>query len=150
MEIGTQGKGVDFNDILVGEDLGMYRYRMTAGRILKYRETIGADCPWYTGDSPFGGPIAPPTVCDGDHLWHPGNDRILLSPDGTLRKNIFHASLVYEFINPARAGTEITVTGRVVDKYEKRGRFFVVTEWLSVDDDGRDILRHTSTYCWEP
>src|SRR5581483_6363588 len=43
----------------VGMDLGIEQHPITEDRVRWYMETLGDNHPWYTGDSPFGGPVAP-------------------------------------------------------------------------------------------
>lgn len=53
----------------------------------------------------------------------------------------FHAAEETEFINPGRVGKKFRVTHKVVDKYEKRGKWFWVFDTRMVDEDGVEILR---------
>jgi hypothetical protein len=143
---------VDFDEIVVGESLGEYQYRLSPGRILKYLEGVESHHPWFEGPSPYGGPIAPPMVCDSDVIRLPGvQERIIAGgTEGPVanRKGFLHAAQSYELLDPAFPGKRIVVTGRVVDKYEKSGRVWVVAEALSADEDGRPILRSRATFCW--
>lgn len=51
----------------------------------------------------------------------------------------------HEFIKPMKVGSTITIRGRVVDKYTKRGRNYVVTEYETVDESGEVLLRSAET-----
>ena len=57
-----------------------------------------------------------------------------------------HAKQAWEFKNPARLGKKVTVTVRLVDKYVRRDRPWIVMELLAVDEDGLEVCRgrHTS------
>ena len=48
-----------------------------------------------------------------------------------------------EFLHPVVIGTRLTVTWRVTDRYEKRGRHYHVMVAETRDDDGRVVLRRT-------
>ena len=61
-----------------------------------------------------------------------------------LRVSIW-AKSEHEFLKPIKVGTQITIRGRVVDKYEKRGRRYTVTELETVDESGAVVLRSRET-----
>lgn len=128
--------------IEVGKDLGEYQYRLTSWRLLKYIESTGDDNPWYREDSPFGGIIAPATICDSDLIQLPGLRQIVEA-----YSNRLVAGQEYEFINPARPGKLLTVKGIIADAYIKGERQYVVFEGLSTDEDNRDLVRTRMTYC---
>ena len=45
------------------------------------------------------------------------------------------------------AGTELTVTGTVVDRYEKRGREYAVVDALVALPDGEQLWTSIATFC---
>ncbi|HEX9975925.1 MAG TPA: MaoC family dehydratase [Dehalococcoidales bacterium] len=51
----------------------------------------------------------------------------------------------HEFIRPMRVGSKVFVRGKVTDKYIKRGRQYVVTEFEAVDENGEVLLRSRET-----
>ena len=53
----------------------------------------------------------------------------------------FHAQQEFEFINPLKVGKKVRVTGKLVDRYIKRGREYFVAEFVAVDEDGLEIVR---------
>jgi acyl dehydratase len=46
----------------------------------------------------------------------------------------------HEFIKPMKVGSKVFVRGKVTDKYTKRGREYVVTEFEAVDEHGEVLL----------
>jgi hypothetical protein len=46
-----------------------------------------------------------------------------------------------KFINPGRVGKRFRIDWKIVDKYEKRGKIYVVREALIVSEDGTEIMR---------
>lgn len=52
-----------------------------------------------------------------------------------------NARCVFHFYNPPRAGKRITVESWIADKYARRGKNYIVTEAVSVDEDGRLLDR---------
>ena len=52
-----------------------------------------------------------------------------------------NARCAFYCYNPPVAGKKLTVTAWIADKYLRRGKNFIVTEAVSVDEDGRLIDR---------
>jgi hypothetical protein len=50
------------------------------------------------------------------------------------------------YFSPPRPDKRIQVTGWVRDKYQRRGRNWLVVETFAVDEDGREILRSEHTF----
>jgi len=50
-----------------------------------------------------------------------------------------------EFIKPMKKGSKILIRGRVVDKYTRRGRNYVVSDYETVDEAGDVLLRSRET-----
>lgn len=57
----------------------------------------------------------------------------------TLKAAIW-AKSEHEFIKPMKVGSKVFVRGKVADKYIKRGRQYVVTEFETVDENGEVLL----------
>jgi hypothetical protein len=129
-----------WKDIELGGECEPYEYRVTEEIVRKYLETLGIENPWYTEDSPFGGPIAPALISRSDaadpNWWHPF----------TTRPGFLQARSEFEFINPIRVGKKVRIKGRWTEKYEKRGRKWAAIEALAVDEDGLEIVRSKTTH----
>ncbi|MCP4755710.1 MAG: hypothetical protein GY866_33010 [Proteobacteria bacterium] len=54
----------------------------------------------------------------------------------------------HEFVKPLKIGQKITIRGKLVEKYMKRGRMYIVGEYETVDRNGEILLksRETSVY----
>ncbi|MCE2403723.1 MAG: hypothetical protein J4F43_01030 [Dehalococcoidia bacterium] len=52
-----------------------------------------------------------------------------------------NARCAFHCYSPPIPGKRITVTARIADKYLRRGKSYIVTEAVSVDEDGRLIDR---------
>jgi acyl dehydratase len=131
-------KSFEYEKLEIGENLGTKTIEVTQALVREYAELIESDHPWYRGDSPFGGPIAPPTVFDNETL------RILDSVYA--RFGSIHAKQTWEFHRPVRVGTTVTVNVRIIDKFVKRDRGWLVMELTARDDDGTLLCsgQHTS------
>jgi hypothetical protein len=47
----------------------------------------------------------------------------------------------FEFLEPIRPGMRARSRGRVVEKYERRGRPYMVTEYVTEDEHGTVLVR---------
>lgn len=127
----------NYDTIHIGEVLGETEVLITDEMIRTCAQAIESTHPWYFEDSPYGGRIAPPTIFDNDTL------RIL---DAQYERfGSIHAKQAWDFTYPARLGKKVTLTVRVVDKYVRRDRPYLVMELVAVDEDGLDLCRSTHT-----
>ena len=51
-----------------------------------------------------------------------------------------HAKMQFEFVEPVRVGMRVRSYGKVIDKYEKRGRHYMVTEFAIKNEDSGAVL----------
>ena len=121
------------DQIQVGDELGPYEYVVTPEMVQKMTGAIEEPNPWYLKSSPFGGPIAPPTIT--------GNDYIEVFATKYERGRPIHTKAEHEFLNPIRIGKRLTVRGKIADKYERKGRDYIVIESVTKDEDGVEIVR---------
>lgn len=63
-------------------------------------------------------------------------------PDGVVG---LHQKEEAEYFAPVRPGTALTLSGSYVDKYERRGKGYVVLEAEARDQDGKLVVRQRST-----
>jgi acyl dehydratase len=94
---------------------------------------------WYTGESPFGGPIAHPVALiklAGKALHTPFAVTV---PDG---QSNFHARIEVEFLRPARVDALYRLEGRLAEKYVRRGRRYLVYEGRFIDESGDTVLKY--------
>jgi hypothetical protein len=47
----------------------------------------------------------------------------------------------FEFVEPIRVGVRARSRGRVIDKYERRGKPYMVTEFTTEDEQGTVLVR---------
>lgn len=52
-----------------------------------------------------------------------------------------HAKEETRFVNPAYVGKRLRVVWSFVERYERRGRIYTVTDAVITDEDGREIIR---------
>jgi acyl dehydratase len=121
------------NDVYAGRYYGERQVEITPDLVKHYADSVQDHNPWYFGDSPFGGPVAPALVLHSE-VYHTVD--WYLSYFGNL-----HARQEWELFHPTMAGETITTRRQVVERYMKRDREYVVMEVGSFAADGRLLNR---------
>src|SRR5450756_1647156 len=117
----------------VGRYYGERRIEITPELVAHYARAVHDQNPWYFGDSPFGGPVAPSLILHSE-VYHTID--WYLSYFGNL-----HARQEFEFFAPIMVGDTVTARRQIVERYLKRDREYVVMETGCYDDDGRLLNR---------
>lgn len=132
----------------VGQDLGVERHHITPELVRWYIDTIGDDHPWYTGPSPFGGPVAPALVIHNPAYGGQGEGGAVRRLEQWYLPNRYgnlHAKQSWEFFQEVPVGATLRSHALVVDRYAKRDREFVTAEAWMLDEAGRVTARVRST-----
>ncbi len=126
--------GTRTDEVYVGRDYGGREVEITPKLVRQYAESVGDHNPWYFGDSPFGGPVAPALVLHSevfrDISWY------LRNIYGNL-----HAKQDWELFQPTMVGDSVTTRSLIIDRYVKRDREYVVNEVTCFGPDGRVLNR---------
>ena len=121
-------------DIPVGLDLGVHEHEVTPSLVAEYTDAVDDRNPWYTGASPFGGPVAPALILHSE-VYRFG---------GWYLPNIYgnlHARQEWELFAPVMVGDHVLTRATIIDRYIKRGRDYVVNEVQLFGADGRLLSR---------
>jgi 3-hydroxybutyryl-CoA dehydratase len=121
-------------DVFVGRNMGGRAYTVTPEMVRLYEHGTDDRNPWYSGDSPLGGALAPAL------LFHSEVYRDLSWYLPNLIGNL-HAKQEWEIFHPMRAGDTVRSHSTVVERYVRRNREYVVNEVLFTDTDGRWLQR---------
>ena len=121
-----------FGGAVVGTDLGPLRITVSAAANQRYWASAGVDHPALRQ-----GALYPPVAA---------NLAILLFQTVATRP-LLHTSQRLVSHRRGDAGTELTVTGSVVDRYEKRGREYAVIDAVVALPDGEPLWTSTATFC---
>jgi hypothetical protein len=121
-----------FGGAVVGTDLGPLHITVSAAANQRYWASAGVDHPALRQ-----GALYPPVAA---------NLAILLFQTVATRP-LLHTSQRLVSHRRGAAGTELTVTGRVVDRYEKRGREYAVIDAVVELPDGEPLWTSTATFC---
>lgn len=124
---------IDGHEVYVGRSFGTRELDITPELVQKYSAGTGDRNPVYTGDSEFGGPVAPALILHSevyrDVSWY-------LSVFGNL-----HAKQEWELFHPVMVGDHVSAVRTIVDRYTKRDREYVVNEVDVFNSDGRLLNR---------
>ncbi len=124
---------VQTNEVYVGRFYGRREVEVSDELIQRYCRGTGDFNARYTGESEFGGPVAPALILHSevysDVSWY-------LSVFGNL-----HAKQEWELFHPVMAGDRVSSVRTIVDRYRKRDRDYVVNEVDTFGADGRLLIR---------
>ena len=123
----------NLEDAQIGDAIGPYRYTVTREMVeFAASDQMLADSR-YSADNQ----LAPSTLTDNDYSlaymekFHPGE--------------AIHTKADNHYLNPPVIGKELIVTGTITDRFNKRGRDFLVFDTITRDEDGREIVRSKNT-----
>jgi acyl dehydratase len=129
----TEFKPLDYDTLQVGEEFVSDTQLITPEDVETYAFAVEDEHPWFSGDSPGGGPIAHPTML--------GNQALRLRHSRYIVRAGLHARMEFQFLEPIRHGVRTRSRGRVIDKYERRGKPYMVTEFVTEDEHGTVLVR---------
>src|SRR5437867_8955867 len=128
---------MSYDSLQIGKQYGPWKYPLR-DRIARYLEAIENTHPWHHERSPWGPPVAPPSILGM------AAERFMESaatvPPGTL-----HVKQEIETAAALRLDRQPIGYGQFVDKYERRGRRWFVFETRWRDETGLLIGRSRIT-----
>ena len=133
----ANGPRTSFDEIEVGRVLGEMEWVVTPEMIQKQCDMDADYHTWYFLDSPWGGRIAPPQISYRPPRW-------LLSRTYNVRGLFVKWEM--ENVKPIKPGVTMRVTAKVIDKYVRKEREFVVYEAEAKDPEGQVIFRTRRTH----
>jgi acyl dehydratase len=121
-------------EVYVGRYFGGREVDISPELVRAYSEAVDDHHSWYSGESPWGGSVAPAL------LLHSEVFRNLAWYLPKLHGNL-HARQEWELFHPAMVGDTVTTSSVVIDRYIKRNREYIVNEVTSFAADGRMLNR---------
>ena len=121
-----------FGGAVAGTELGPMRITVSAAANERYWASAGVDHPALRQ-----GALYPPVAA---------NLTILLFQTVATRP-LLHTSQRLVSHRRGKAGAELTITGTVVERYEKRGREYAVVDAVVALPDGEPLWTSTATFC---
>jgi 3-hydroxybutyryl-CoA dehydratase len=133
-----------FDDIEVGMEFPPVITKLTREDILNYAEAVEDFNPLFLDEN-----FAKNTKFKG-LVNHPTTAAILKGYNTYtgLPPGIIHAKQRYKFYSPTRPGEELLTQAKVIDKYVKRGKKYVVIQSLTLNRQGEKKVESTATLIW--
>lgn len=125
-------KLISYEAVTVGEEFMSDDFLIKPEDVETFAYAVDDHDPWYFEDSPLGGKITHPVLM--------GNQALLMRHSKYIVPAGLHAKMQYEFLEPLRAGMRVRTRGKLIDKYEKRGRHYMVTEFATRDEASGTVL----------
>lgn len=123
-----------YDALTIGEEFVSDTMLVTPEDVETYAFAVDHHHPWFVERSPFSGLIAHPTFA--------ANQALRLRHSRYVVHAGLHAKMQFEFLEPIRIGMRVRSRGRVIDKYERRGKQYMVTAFVTEDDDtGTPLVR---------
>jgi acyl dehydratase len=125
-------KPISYEAVTVGEEFRSDDFLIKPEDIETYAYAVDDHHPWFFEDSPLGGKIAHPTLL--------ANQALLLRHSRYTIPAGLHAKMQFEFLEPLRVGMRVRTYGKVLDKYERRDRHYMVTQFETRDEETGEVL----------
>ena len=125
-------KTISYEAVTVGEQFKSDDFLIKPEDVETFAYAVDDHHPWYFEDSPFGGTITHPVMM--------GNQALLMRHSKYIVPAGLHAKMQFEFVEPMRPGMRLRSYGKVIDKYERRGRHDMVTEFETRDEETGTVL----------
>lgn len=126
----------NYDAVAIGQDLGTLEVVLDEATVADRVDLVG-----WQDSRPVEQGLAPPGITISQH------SRMKFDALSQMRVSIW-AKSEHEFLKPMKIGDKVTIRGRVVDKYTKRGRNYMVTELETRDEAGEVLMRSRETGVW--
>jgi len=124
------------DDSYVGKYIGRNDYVVDSAAIANYIAATRDANPWYTGDSPLDGPLAPALFLHSEQYSFPLRDWYLPKLFGNL-----HIKQEWELFQVVPVGEHIYTHAMITDRYIRKDRDVVVLEFSIFDTEGEMVSR---------
>jgi acyl dehydratase len=125
-----------YENILLHEDFGPIYEMVDDYRVKRFAFMMDDYHPWYFGESPFGKRIAQAGILANEVLQLFTQ---VYDPNTVVG---LHTHEELWFVNPICVPERVRLYGQYVEKYERRGKGYVVMEADARGEDGRVLFRH--------
>jgi len=125
-------KTISYEKVSVGEEFHSDDFLIKPEDIDTYAYAVDDHDSWYFEGAPPTGRIAHPTLM--------ANQALLMRHSRYIVPAGLHAKMQFEFVEPLRVGMRVRTHGRVIDKYERRERHYMVTAFETRDEETGQVL----------
>lgn len=124
----------DLASAQVGDQLGSLAFRITADMVERNAWANDDYNPWYMDDSPFGGRIVSPVFLASFDA------RVFYGYYAYPKGGSLFAKQEFHYVRPVLVDVPYTMTGELVERYERKGRTFYRTRISVVDEGGTEVM----------
>ena len=125
-------KTLSYESLVVGEEFMSDDFLIKPEDVETFAYAVEDHHPWFFEDSPFAGPIVHPTLT--------GNQALLMRHNKYIVPAGLHAKMQFEFVEPLRIGMRVRSHGKVIEKYERRGRHYMITQFETREEGTGKVL----------
>ena len=131
--------------LVAGEELAPFTFHVTEEFNENYLHAVEDFHPRYMEGGGASSESAAAPIIHAGLLFNFSN--LTRSPEFSLPAGVaaIHTHEEATFLDPAPVGSTLTVSWKILDTYEKRGRLYQVVEALITTETGRQVLRRVST-----
>ncbi len=122
-----------YKNVNIGDSLEPVTVKITPDSVKNYGALMDDLNSYYSDNPDFGGPVVHSSFAS-ILIFRLFNERFPPEPGG------IHARQEFDFRQPMRIGMQVKISGKIVDKYEKKGRKYVIIEIRIEDDDGNAMV----------
>lgn len=123
----------DWDHVAVGQTFAL-EFDLTPDLVDEYIRGVDDDTSWYRGDSPFGGPVAPPLMLS--HLFAKVTSAHFANTSGRV-----HTRSDTQVLAPVPVGQRIRMESEVTEKFVKRGRRYFKVVCRAYNEAGQELIR---------
>ena len=123
----------NYETIPIGMDLGTLEIKLDEATIKDRTELVQ----WQT-KGPAEKGLVPPGITISQHA------QMNFAALPQMKVSIW-AKSEHQFLRPMKPGGKIFIHGKIVDKYVKRGRNYMVADYETVDEEGEVLMRSRET-----
>ncbi|MDO8690035.1 MAG: MaoC family dehydratase [Dehalococcoidia bacterium] len=141
-------KELVYDEIEVGREFDPPAMELTAEAVRKYLLAVEDDTPIYGNRQEaeaagLGWPVAPPTTAA---MF--SRTSVLLQKEGTMPPGSVHARQEFQFVAPFRPGDTLTTKAKVVEKFIRKERKWMVIESTTKNQKGETVVVGRMTGIW--
>ena len=122
----TEFKKLTLETVQVGDEFVSDDHLVIPEDIETHGFAVADDHPWLAEG------VAPPTLMANQAL-HLRHSKYLVHAG-------LHARMEFSFVEPIKLGMRVRTRGKVIDKYERRERCYMVTEFETRDEESGAVL----------
>jgi acyl dehydratase len=123
----TAFKKLTYDAVQVGDEFVSDDHLVIPEDIQAHSFAVEDDHPWLAES------MAPPTLMANQAL-HLRHSQYIVHAG-------LHAKMEFNFLEPIQPGIRVRTRGKVIDKYERRSKPYMVTEYVTEDETGAVLVR---------